>query len=396
MKRFIYLFIIFLFLLVCPYSYGQIGGGMIGGGGGSVDLSEPGEIGATTPDTATFTDEYLYGADVTHGMTSIAPTADYMAAFQIGASGGFDLYGMTEANQSGALRLTGIIGATDPTDSYPAVVIRGGKKNGTGWQALGAAETPVMFYNYTTAIGTVYGNGEWILPSLQSTPIGSTIASTGAFTSVTASTTVAATGNVSGASLSTTRTDNPQAHQFYEAMTTDGDSSLTFSAPPLGTGFKENGTMYQPDVGANNGAIPLVISQGFTATTETDAGTEDVTGSSITLSDDTFCAGKTLKWTLSGNVAGGAGVTSIYLYVDNADIVTLATADTVQGDFKVEFTVSEYTDYAHQFCTGTLLVNGQHVIYDQAVDTTDFAGGAKTIKCRIGSDDATDTVTLVM
>ncbi len=154
----------------------------------------PGEIGGTAANKATFTDLYLYGADVTHGMTSIAATNDYIAAFQIGASGGLDLYGLTEANQAGAFRATGIIGATDPTDSYPAVVIRGGKKNGTGWQALGDAETVAMFYNYTTPIGTLYGNGEWILPSLQNTPIGSTTASSGAFTTLSASSTVSGTG----------------------------------------------------------------------------------------------------------------------------------------------------------------------------------------------------------
>lgn len=139
---------------------------------------------APSATSATFTDFYLAGPDVTHGMTSIAATSDYLAAFQIGSSGGADIYGMTEADQAGALRLTGVIGATDPTDIYPALIFRGGKKNGTGWQALAAAETAFMFYNYTTPIGTAYGNGEWIFPSLQNTPIGSTIASTGAFTSV--------------------------------------------------------------------------------------------------------------------------------------------------------------------------------------------------------------------
>jgi hypothetical protein len=144
---------------------------------------------APSSTSGTFTDFYLVGPDVTHGMTSIAPTADYLAAFQIGSSGGADIYGLSEADQLGALRLTGIIGATDPTDSNPAVIFRGGKKNGTGWQALGAAETPFNFYNYTTSIGRAYGNGEWIFPSIQNTPIGSTIAAAGNFTTVSISTT---------------------------------------------------------------------------------------------------------------------------------------------------------------------------------------------------------------
>jgi len=156
--------------------------------GSAFNPAIPGAIGGTTPNQIDMTNFYLYGADVTHGMTSIAPTADYAAAFQIGVSGGLDLYGITEANQDGALRLTGVIGATDPTDSNSAMILRGGKANGTGWQALGAAESVLSIYNYTTQIGRAYGNGEWIFSSIQNTPIGSTIASTGDFTVLTAST----------------------------------------------------------------------------------------------------------------------------------------------------------------------------------------------------------------
>ena len=145
-----------------------------------------GEIGATTPARGTFTDTYWFGADVAHGITSIAPTTNYGAAFYMSSTvGGLDLYGLSDADQVGALRLTGILGTDNPTDAYAALVLRGGKKNGTGWQALGAAESVAEFYNYTTSVGKVYGNGEWILTSLQNTPIGSTIASTGNFTSVT-------------------------------------------------------------------------------------------------------------------------------------------------------------------------------------------------------------------
>lgn len=145
-----------------------------------------GEIGATTPARGTFTDTYWYGSGVAHGITSIAPTTNYGAAFYMSSTiGGLDLYGLSDADQVGALRLTGILGTDNPTDAYAALILRGGKKNGTGWQALGAAESVAEFYNYTTSVGKVYGNGEWIFTSLQNTPIGSTIASTGNFTSVT-------------------------------------------------------------------------------------------------------------------------------------------------------------------------------------------------------------------
>ncbi len=138
------------------------------------------------------TDFYLSHPDVAHGITSITATDDYLAAFQIGAAGGADVYGLTDGDQAGAFRITGIIGAADPTDNSPAVIFRAGKKDGTGWQALGAAESAFAFYNYTTPIGWAYGNGEWILPSIQSTPIGSTIAAAGTFTTATANTGFAA------------------------------------------------------------------------------------------------------------------------------------------------------------------------------------------------------------
>lgn len=146
-----------------------------------------GEIGGTTPNQGTFTNTYLSSTDVTHGITSLLTTNQYGAMFKISSTlGGVDYYGLTDGDAAGgALRFTGVVGTTNPTDLYPVVQFRAGKQNGTGWQALGAAETAFAFYNYTTGIGTAYGNGEWILTSLQNTPIGSTIASSAIFTTAT-------------------------------------------------------------------------------------------------------------------------------------------------------------------------------------------------------------------
>ena len=85
--------------------------------------------------------ETLTNANVAHGMTSIAAT-NVFGQFTIinSTQGGLDVYGLTDADQDGALRLTGIIGSIDPTDTYSALILRGGKKSGTTWQALGAAE----------------------------------------------------------------------------------------------------------------------------------------------------------------------------------------------------------------------------------------------------------------
>ena len=148
-------------------------------------MATPGVIGGTTPSTSYFTDLYLYGADVDHGVTSIATTNSYGAFFATSAlNGGLNLFGISDTNATG-LTLTGIMGTDNPTDNLGAVFLRGSKKNGTGYQALGNAETVIDFYNYTTTLGRVYGNGEWVFASIQNTPVGSVTASTGAFTTLT-------------------------------------------------------------------------------------------------------------------------------------------------------------------------------------------------------------------
>lgn len=103
----------------------------------------------------------LSDPDIAHGMTDLFGTTIYGAFTTIsGTIGGLDIYGLTDADQAGALRLTGIIGAADPTDTYAALWLRGGKKNGTTWQALDAAETVFILDNYTTNLIAILGDGK--------------------------------------------------------------------------------------------------------------------------------------------------------------------------------------------------------------------------------------------
>lgn len=143
-----------------------------------------GAIGGTTPAQGEFTNIYLQSADITHGVTSLLDADQYGGMFKIGAAGGLDVYGITESDQDGALRLTGIIGASNPTDTYFPIIVRGGKQNLTGWQKMGDSEALYGFYNYTTGVGFVYGDGSWHLTSIQNTPIGSVIAAAGTFTTL--------------------------------------------------------------------------------------------------------------------------------------------------------------------------------------------------------------------
>jgi hypothetical protein len=134
--------------------------------GGTIDNTV---IGGTTPAAITGTDItskngsiILLDDDIAHGMTGVLATSGFGWITPIsGTIGGLDIYGLTDANQAGALRLTGIIGAADPTDTYAALWLRGGKKNGTTWQALGAAETVFKLSNYTTDLLYLLGNGNF-------------------------------------------------------------------------------------------------------------------------------------------------------------------------------------------------------------------------------------------
>lgn len=70
-----------------------------------------------------------------------------------GAGGGLNLMGFSATDERG-LFLQGIIGVTDPSDSMPAVAIRGSKSDGAGDQdAMGASETVFAIQNNKNAYG---------------------------------------------------------------------------------------------------------------------------------------------------------------------------------------------------------------------------------------------------
>jgi hypothetical protein len=102
----------------------------------------------------------LVDSDIAHGMTTLASTDTFGKLSAIsGTVGGLDVVGLTDATQDGALRLTGVIGAADPTDTHAAVHLRGGKVDGTGWTDLAAAETVLRLSNHEADLITVLGNG---------------------------------------------------------------------------------------------------------------------------------------------------------------------------------------------------------------------------------------------
>src|SRR3990167_5720515 len=125
-----------------------------------VGVSDPGyttEIGAVAGSDATFA---LSDGDIAHGMTTLAQTDVFAHAGPISSTvGGVRITGLTDADGQ-ALEIRGVIGATDPTDTTPAVKIIGAKKNGTGIQDLAAAETVWQVANNDDAAAiTVLGSG---------------------------------------------------------------------------------------------------------------------------------------------------------------------------------------------------------------------------------------------
>lgn len=83
----------------------------------------------------------LSDADVAHGLTTLGETDAYALLRPISSTaGGLKLEAFSDTDAA-ALQVYGYMGSTDPTDATPAVKIVGAKKNTTGVQDLGAAET---------------------------------------------------------------------------------------------------------------------------------------------------------------------------------------------------------------------------------------------------------------
>ena len=135
---------------------------------------------------------YLNDTDVAHGVTTALPTDVFGSIVpQSDTDGGLGITGINDTNADRALALYGYIGSADPTDSYAAIHLQGGKKNGTGLQALADAESVLRIRNYATELLTIKGNGR---VGINTTTPGSTLhvvgdqTVSGAFTSLSSAT----------------------------------------------------------------------------------------------------------------------------------------------------------------------------------------------------------------
>ncbi|MFA6316884.1 MAG: tail fiber domain-containing protein, partial [Elusimicrobiota bacterium] len=128
-------------------------------------------IGTSSPQTqldlggnsATFGMRYT-GGGLAHGITSFAATDAFLKVWPGNAADGQPIImGFEDSSGSPALRIWGVAGETDPTDSTPMLMLGGAKRSGTALDALGASETVLQVGNGApgaeTRLLTILGNG---------------------------------------------------------------------------------------------------------------------------------------------------------------------------------------------------------------------------------------------
>ena len=153
-------------------------------------------------------------------------------------------------------------------------------------------------------------------------------------------------------------------------------------------------------IGDFSGALPMVIAQG-TMQTQVSQGepggtSADVTGSSITIPDGWLSAGKTLRWTVSGESGGGNALFKVHLYTEGVasqDIFSLSTANGAAGDWTAIIEMAAIDDNT-QIITGRLFAEGgAEVIVVVATATIDKANaGTIPAKLRLETTHVGDSV----
>ena len=108
---------------------------------------------------------YFSNPDIGHAVTTYFPGDAYGAIKPLHPTqGGLAIYGASDADGQTPLRLGGIFGSTNPTDSVQAIDLIAAKSDGaTDLAALGAAETALVLRNLGTTLLKFLGNGQ---PSL--------------------------------------------------------------------------------------------------------------------------------------------------------------------------------------------------------------------------------------
>jgi hypothetical protein len=103
---------------------------------------------------------FLTDDNVSQGITDFWPAATFTSLEKLDSSaGGLDLIGFSDGDFVG-MRLQGLLGTNDPTDTTPALVLRASKFAGTNAStALSSLETAFQFKNLNTDLVTILGSG---------------------------------------------------------------------------------------------------------------------------------------------------------------------------------------------------------------------------------------------
>lgn len=175
------------------------------------------------------------------------------------------------------------------------------------------------------------------------------------------------------------------AYEFEGTTVDDFETTMSATDPTA------DNAIVLPDYA---GAIPVVVQQGYTQFSHSEATTVDVTGAALTLPDGWFVEGKSFRIKAGGTVTGANGAVTVALYLEDGAVCTLATADAAEGDWSAEFVVVA-TGAATQRIIGNLVAGaGSDIVADYAADTTDTtAAGTIPLKLQIGLANAADTVT---
>jgi hypothetical protein len=172
----------------------------------------------------------------------------------------------------------------------------------------------------------------------------------------------------------------------------EGATADDFETTVAPTDPTTDNTITLPDY---TGGVPVVVQQGYTQFSHSEATTVDVTGAALTLADGWFTEGKTFRIKAGGVVTGANGVVSVALYLEDAAVCTLTTGSAAAGDWTAEFQIVA-TGAATQRIIGTLVAGGgTDPISDYAADTTDTAtAGTVPLKLQVGLAHADDDITV--
>jgi len=137
-------------------------------------------------------------------------------------------------------------------------------------------------------------------------------------------------------------------------------------------------------------AIPMIVAQGTTQTSEAgSATTKDIAGSLVTVPKGYFEPGTTFKFTLAGTRSGTAGATTLLIAIGSTTVISIACPANTAVDWMAEFWITEHTNLKMQRCFGRFLMETEDAAVDYADGTVDVSNEV-VIKARMTNASNSD------